>query len=1192
MSQKGDAEGSSAEDCVCSPQHSCAVFQEDMERASSMPGLPGARSGARVGAGSRKRVLRKKAHLDASSQAGDTAGAVGQSQDSPPGPRLHMQLPMVPAQGRAQTFKRLQVSLHDILAESCPQNLCGLSAGLTKRALFGREGLVGVKEVSCPRPKEAGDGGMYSPGCDGQSPILYRKKPPEKGLPSSPAPARVRARKKRWKCGVCSEGGECAGGFLGLDQRPGDDNPHSVGSPSQGADLESVGGSRRPLSPQDTGSDSVDPGGSWGGCASGTEKFEYLLTAGNRAQPGSPCGLSVPSGGESPRPAAQGPPQSPALCLGVSAPASAAEHIMGTGSDEGSAASHDQEELEVRAQPASRGRLGQGLAFPADACASSPEPSGSLSSCLEPAASKACSGPFRGQRGSQYARKPSGGPVPCAQEQGTDRSSDNSTQDEPEESSPGGCPRLEEVKMPHGVKPVCYVGSGAAIQLLGTISYSQAGGRQVLKLEALEDLEISSPSPSQRLRGKERPIARGPAGCQAFVPGISYCPKILDSGGLSDPFHPPRSRSLSLRDPTSDADCPGHGPVEAEEEKPLQAGAEDSARLQLRQEKLPLGIRIRSRVVRALQKVLWSRVQELPDQLLSEEKVEDVAAGIEAALFDLTQVTNCRYKTKYRSLLFNLRDPRNPDLFLKVVCGDVTPHDLVRMNSTQLAPQELACWRDQQEKRVLEIIEQQQKEPRRLPASKMTHKGEVEILRDMDQTLTLEALVGPMVSTDCSPLALPATSEDTTEQHEHHFLDSNCHICTEWKSWTELSGSLKDTRSREDNVFQRAPSPAPVFSPEMPKAREMPPTEPQDRVLPSRLQMPAGPTKALPSQPPWEGTLDMFSIKQFRVKAQLVSGQSCRLIQALPEVIRSAGCIAPNTVWDLLASICPAEARDVCAVRLCPHGPRDTQNCHLLYSYLNSKQCHGLGAVQHMGLVLLPLPAFQPLPTRLRPLGGPGLEATHSSLLLAVLLPKEGLPDTAGSSFLWGKVRKVVSFNRKVEKRYYQPENRRPDVALKGSPSPGRALQQSQGKDSLAPGGMCAWQRLPRGRGRLWAEAEAWQGSEQGQWPPEPGWCQSWHPYSAAPAVHGFGRGQHLHRTSCPHQALLQYLESLVTMSHQLQASLLPPGQEMLPAPSAASAQPPPVPGILAPLCQPRAGPEPPDPAPDTSLGPTERADS
>lgn len=53
-------------------------------------------------------------------------------------------------------------------------------------------------------------------------------------------------------------------------------------------------------------------------------------------------------------------------------------------------------------------------------------------------------------------------------------------------------------------------------------------------------------------------------------------------------------------------------------------------------------------------------LQELPDLALSEEAVEGIAAGIETALFDLTQATNCRYKTKYRSLLFNLRDPRNP----------------------------------------------------------------------------------------------------------------------------------------------------------------------------------------------------------------------------------------------------------------------------------------------------------------------------------------------------------------------------------------------------------------------------------------------------------------------------------------------------------------------------------------------------
>lgn len=52
-------------------------------------------------------------------------------------------------------------------------------------------------------------------------------------------------------------------------------------------------------------------------------------------------------------------------------------------------------------------------------------------------------------------------------------------------------------------------------------------------------------------------------------------------------------------------------------------------------------------------------LRELPDLVLSEEVVKGIAAGIEAALWDLTQGTNGRYKTKYRSLLFNLRDPRN-----------------------------------------------------------------------------------------------------------------------------------------------------------------------------------------------------------------------------------------------------------------------------------------------------------------------------------------------------------------------------------------------------------------------------------------------------------------------------------------------------------------------------------------------------
>ncbi|XP_032732940.1 SPOC domain-containing protein 1 [Lontra canadensis] len=649
---------------------------------------------------------------------------------------------------------------------------------------------------------------------------------------------------------------------------------------------------------------------------------------------------------------------------------------------------------------------------------------------------------------------------------------------------------------------------------------------------------------------------------------------------------PGMSASLPTGPLLKQAEAGECGPVEAEEEPGKQDGGEDSAQLQPQQEKLSLDVGVRATVVHALQEVLRNRLQELPDLVLSEEAVECIAAGIETALFDLTQATSCRYKTKYRSLLFNLRDPRNPDLFLKVVRGEVTPHNLVRMSSTQLAPQELARWRDQEEKRGLEIIEQQQKESCSLPAFKLTHKGEVEIPRDMDQTLTLEDLVVPMVSIDDSPSALAATSkatteqdEDTTGQHEHHFLDPSCRICLDWKPSCELPSSFKATTRIGDSIFKRAPSPALPSSPETPQAREKPPTQLQDR-----LQMPAGPTKALPSQPPWEGALDMFSIKRFRAKAQLVSGNSCRLLTTLPEVIRSAGCIPSGTVWELLASVCPAEAKDICVARLCPHGARDTQNCRLLYSYLNNKQRHGLAAVEHVGVVLLPLPAFQPLPPRLRPLGGPGLEAAHSSLVLAVLLPKAGLPHTAESSPLWGKVRKMVSFNRKVERRSYQPEDRSPSVALKGSPCPKGAPLPSQDAGSLDPKGICAWHRPSRGRERLWGEPEDWQGPRRGQWSPKPGWCQSWHLHSAVPS----GPSQHLHRASCPHQALLQHLESLVSMSHQLQASLSSPGQGLFPP---NPAQPPEAPGILGLFCQPPASPEPPGQAPD-SLGPTDGAGS
>ncbi|XP_063092037.1 SPOC domain-containing protein 1 isoform X3 [Cavia porcellus] len=1151
MSQKGDAESSSTDNPVfyTRHRHRGRLCQEDVVEASSGPGMM---SEAQGPAPSRKRVRSGESRPGASLQAGDAAGASRaglELQAVGPSPS---QLPPGPEQGSAGCSKRLQVSLCDILSTRCLRNLCSTLLGLPKRALADMEGPAEVELASCPRPRGVGGQGMSALSDKGSS-TLDKENFSERSLTPSPGPAPERARRKSRKSGSCPKGGQGANGFLWLDQSSGGDS-QSLGGSLEGADLRSLGGPCGHLCHEDTRLG--DPGGSQAGCAPGIAGFEYLPAAGSGAQPGSPLSSHRLCADESCSPATQDFWWYSALCLEgpgwPSAEQQEVERVEGAGSEEGLAAPRGRHGPEAQLAP--RENLGQDLAVPSDTHACSPEPLGTLSFSPEATASEACTGPLAWRERGKCAEKLSGDPASCTREQPTDRSSDNSRQHKPEKASPEGCSRwegekklhvldsyegvleLEEANMPCGVKHVCYVDSETGIQLQGAIHHSQAGEQQLPQLEALENfMEVSSASPSQKPRARKRPAGRAPTGGQG-------------------------------------------GPEEAVNGEPLPAVAEDSAQLQPGEETIAPDLDIRGTVVRVLWKALWSRSQKLSDLGLSEEAVKGIAADIEAALFDLMQGTTYRYKTKYRTLLFNLRDPRNPDLFLKVVHGNVTPHDLVRMSSVQLASQELARWRDQEEKKGLESIVQQQKEPCGLPVSKLTHKGEVEIPRDMDQMLILEDL-GAVAFGDCGLQALPALLE---KQHAHHFLDPDCHICAE--SLNELPGFSRASGNRGDSVFQRVPSTTPVSSPELPRARETPPMEPQDKCglelggdNPEGHQVSAGPTKTPPSPPPWEGTLDMFSIKRFRAKAQLVSGHSCRLIQALPEVIRSAGCISPSTVWDLLTSVSPAEAKDISVVRLCPQGTQDIHNCRLLYSYLNNKQCHGLTSVQHVGVVLLPLPAFQPLPPRLRLLGGPGLEITHSSLLLAVLLPKEGLPNTAVSRTVWRKVRKRVSFKEKVEIRVYQPEDRKTDVTL----------QQNQDKGSLSPRRVCAWPKFPRVKGKPWAESETQQCHDREKQSPKPGWCQPQHPCLAVPAANDFGYGQYDHRASCPYQVLVQNLKTLVTITCQLQASLIPSGQDPLLPSLTAFPQPPAAPGTYGLCCQSPTAAEIPDPAPNPSLGPT-----
>lgn len=115
--------------------------------------------------------------------------------------------------------------------------------------------------------------------------------------------------------------------------------------------------------------------------------------------------------------------------------------------------------------------------------------------------------------------------------------------------------------------------------------------------------------------------------------------------------------------------------------------------------------------------------------MVTQEQVEKIANQIEVKLYDLHGDINTKYKTKYRSLLFNLKDtknqvsiilcsvlvigimPSNPGypslhfynlqgLFRKVCLGQISPTELVRMTSEQYASDELAEWREKTLKKV------------------------------------------------------------------------------------------------------------------------------------------------------------------------------------------------------------------------------------------------------------------------------------------------------------------------------------------------------------------------------------------------------------------------------------------------------------------------------------------------------------
>ncbi|XP_065367348.1 serine-rich adhesin for platelets isoform X2 [Calliphora vicina] len=164
---------------------------------------------------------------------------------------------------------------------------------------------------------------------------------------------------------------------------------------------------------------------------------------------------------------------------------------------------------------------------------------------------------------------------------------------------------------------------------------------------------------------------------------------------------------------------------------------------------------------------------------LTEEEIEEFAKSTEIEMYHyFNRDTGTKYKAKYRSLVFNIKDRKNHTLFAKI-CGKlIEPKQLVRMSPEELASQELAQWREQENKHQLEMIKKSELDL--LACAKnyvlKTHKGEEVIegkssdYANVDITIPIEDVVSALNKSDVPD---DAATAQTRKESQTHWQDAD-----------------------------------------------------------------------------------------------------------------------------------------------------------------------------------------------------------------------------------------------------------------------------------------------------------------------------------------------------------------------------------------------------------------------------------
>ncbi|XP_050981715.1 PHD finger protein 3 [Labeo rohita] len=426
--------------------------------------------------------------------------------------------------------------------------------------------------------------------------------------------------------------------------------------------------------------------------------------------------------------------------------------------------------------------------------------------------------------------------------------------------------------------------------------------------------------------------------------------------------------------------------------------------------KKPSTGQIRRSVRDSLEEILLKRLKEA-DLKISLDKPAELARRTEKELFALFQGVDSKYKNKYRSLTFNLKDAKNNVLFKRVLKGEVSPADLVRMTAEELASKELAAWRQRENRHTIEMIEKEQREVERRPITKITHKGEIEIENqepakapeaiEVEPEPVPKAAEVPEEKPPETKADSPKKSVDTTNLHKSHLFDLNCKICTGRMAPPTEEAATKVVKVATTVVRRQSST-----TDESQHSTTTPTSALIDDLSLRAMEegllnfLPESRSDSLSSKEDtatflssleslWGGFVDMPAVARFLTKAYPVSGILDHLTQDLPDNIQVGGRISPQIVWDYVEKIRASGTKEICVIRFTPDTEEDEISYTLLYAYFSSRRRYGVVAnnrKQVKDMYLIPLGSTEKIPHQIVPFDGPGLETNRPNLLLGLVI--------------------------------------------------------------------------------------------------------------------------------------------------------------------------------------------------------------